>query len=73
MNTEDSTVSEASAAVDAGHDDGHDVAELDHLAETTTDPALRRELEASIANGQSASRGFRKAVDRFWMTIQFGR
>ncbi len=73
MRTEDTTVPEAAAAVDAGYDEVREYERLEHFAEHTDDPALRRELEASAASGQVSARGFRKAWDRLWMAFQVGR
>jgi hypothetical protein len=54
-------------------DSTRDFAEIEHLAVQAKDPVLRRELEASIANGQPPARIFRNAWDRLWMAFSVGR
>ncbi len=73
MRSEDTTVPMATQHLDAAHDEVQDFERLEHLAEHTSDPALRRELEASIAGGQASMRRLRAAWDRLWMVVQVGR
>jgi len=73
MRTEDATVPETTAHLEAGQDEIPDLDRIEHLAEETQDSGLRRELESSIANGQASSRTFQRSRDRFWMAFFFGR
>jgi hypothetical protein len=72
MKHEDQTLGEATALLDAGQD-GPAFEILEHLAEETDDPALRRELEGVIASGRANSRGFRKSWDRLLIAYGVGR
>lgn len=73
MRTEDTTIAETTALLEAGRDEQHAILELEHVAGKTDDPALRHELEAVIAGGSAASRAFRRAWDRTIVAFVVGR
>lgn len=76
MRTEDTTVPEIAAAMDAGHDEmpeTREIERLEHFAQTTDDPELKRQLQRSVSSGLTAANTFRKARDRAWMALTMGR
>ena len=68
----DATPHEVMSLLDAGRN-ADALAAIKHLADETTDPALRRELEDVLASGRSSTQGFRKSWDRVYMLYMVGR